>query len=154
MDLVGKKPRSDTGQYFRNNLWWWRPLWEYGCRVAGDLIPPAVQAGGLFNNGHGLNTARFRALAERLVGEITAGRTARHQAEYEAALAALPDESCWVCQGTGRYRDPAEGTGEQRCPGCQGTGRRRPLAAGYPFTVENVQEFAAFLQDCGGFAIG
>lgn len=26
MDLYGKKPLNPVGEYFRNNVWWWRPL--------------------------------------------------------------------------------------------------------------------------------
>jgi hypothetical protein len=26
MDVYGKEPKSDKGEYFRNNVWWWRPL--------------------------------------------------------------------------------------------------------------------------------
>jgi hypothetical protein len=39
------------------------------------------------------------------------------------------------------------------CNACDGVGTRESFAAGYPFSVENVQEFADFLSDCGGFQI-
>jgi hypothetical protein len=29
MDVYGKAPTVEEGKYFRNNLWWWRPLWTY-----------------------------------------------------------------------------------------------------------------------------
>jgi hypothetical protein len=28
-DVYGKSARSEKGEYFRNNVWWWRPLAEY-----------------------------------------------------------------------------------------------------------------------------
>lgn len=37
--------------------------------------------------------------------------------------------------------------------GCDGKGTKRPADTWYPFEVENVKEFATFLQDCGGFEI-
>ena len=31
MDLSGFNPKSEKGDYFRNNCWWWRPLWDFVC---------------------------------------------------------------------------------------------------------------------------
>ena len=31
---------SNPGVYFRNNVWWWRPLWNYCLAVAEDIIEP------------------------------------------------------------------------------------------------------------------
>ncbi|QOR55575.1 MAG: hypothetical protein UMS36scaffold28_65 [Phage 59_13] len=28
MDVYGVKPKSKQGEYFRNNVWSWRPLWR------------------------------------------------------------------------------------------------------------------------------
>jgi len=41
-----------------------------------------------------------------------------------------------------------------KCNACRGEGFTRPFAAHYPFTVENVRNFVAFLRECGGFQIG
>ena len=29
---------ANKGIYFRNNCWWWRPLWNYCYHVADDII--------------------------------------------------------------------------------------------------------------------
>ena len=60
MDVIGKKPKAEVGQYFRNNVWWWHPLWEYVCEV-----PPALANRvryGHSNDGDGLRArlARWR----------------------------------------------------------------------------------------------
>ena len=26
------------GHYFRNNVWWWRPLWEFVCLSCDDIL--------------------------------------------------------------------------------------------------------------------
>lgn len=39
MDVFGQSPISERGEYFRNSVWWWHPLWEYCERLAPDLIP-------------------------------------------------------------------------------------------------------------------
>ena len=29
MDVYGREPENEKGEYFRNNVWWWHPLWMY-----------------------------------------------------------------------------------------------------------------------------
>ena len=29
MDVFGNNPRNKEGEYFRNNVWWWRPLADF-----------------------------------------------------------------------------------------------------------------------------
>ena len=29
MDVFGKNPTDEKGAYFRNNVWFWHPLWDY-----------------------------------------------------------------------------------------------------------------------------
>jgi len=28
-DIYGSSPKSEKGKYFRNSVWWWRPLAEF-----------------------------------------------------------------------------------------------------------------------------
>ena len=30
--------RANPGVYFRNNVWWWRPLWEFVCMQCSDFM--------------------------------------------------------------------------------------------------------------------
>jgi len=30
--------RTNVGYYFRNNVWWWRPLWMYVADVCSDVL--------------------------------------------------------------------------------------------------------------------
>ena len=38
MDVYGERPRTNKGEYFRNNVWWWRPLWNYVSVECSDII--------------------------------------------------------------------------------------------------------------------
>lgn len=154
MDVYGKCPQSELGEYFRNNVWWWHPLWDYCYKVASDLISQGVYESGHSNDGSGLNALKSRKLAERLEAEILAGRTLQYQKDYREEVEALPDETCEVCAGTGRRLPPPQvGPGDQSCNSCKGKGTTRPIATWYSFSVENVKEFVEFLKDCGGFEI-
>lgn len=157
MDVYGK-----DGSYFRNNVWRWRPLWNYCCEVGSNAIPDKVKASGHNNDGAGLNEKDSIKLAKILLHQIEIGETKKYEDEYTAKIEALPDEDCIICGGTGlRANVPNIGPGSNGCNACggsfdgnnRGTGKRRPWAASYPFSVENVKEFAEFLLKCGGFEI-
>lgn len=156
MDVYGRKPTSETGKYFRNSVWWWRPLATYACAVAPDIAAHCKcwQS----NDGDGLNAKQSAQLADRLQAEIDAGRTLLYAKRYTGAQEASPDEPCWLCEGTGTQRPvPERGAGDLKtgikCNSCDGRGYVRPDSTHYPFSVENVQRFVAFLRDCGGFNI-
>ncbi|MGO3130290.1 MAG: hypothetical protein ACTIJQ_00765 [Alcaligenes sp.] len=152
MDVFGKSPISETGHYFRNNVWWWHPLWDYCMSIAPDLIPRDNL--GHSNDGWGLSSRKSLALAERLHLALTSGETEQYARDYMARLERLPDAPCTICGATGyRAEPPNTGSGTRACNGCNGTGHAPNFAKHYPFSVENVREFEAFLRDSGGFQI-
>ncbi len=180
MDVYGRAPKSDTGKYFRNNVWWWHPLWDYCCRVA-PVLTVEVQAAHT-NEGDGLGDAESQALALQLLEEIESGRTLAYEEEHEAQRRVVPPETCQLCNGTGVRTDELGmksgqpdmiiGPEEKRyrlgdrvqpdhprygqqgwCNGCNGIGTKASDRSRYAFSVDNVREFAAFLRECGGFAI-
>ena len=152
MDVSGKKPTTEAGGYFRNNCWWWRPLWEYCEHIAPHLTNKVKYAGS--NDGDGLGARDSKKLAELLQAEVDAGKTRVYQLARDAELAAMPDETCWLCGGTGkRAEPPSVGAGVYPCNGCASTGKVRPSACNYPFDVDNVKGFIEFLRGCGGFEI-
>lgn len=156
MDVIGKKPTAPEGEYFRNNVWWWRPLADYVREVAPEITSECRYWDS--NDGDGLDAAGSVALADRLQAEIDAGRTAKYARVYESNLERMPNEPCRVCAGTGTRKPvPEVGAGDlatgMRCNGCEATGYVRPWETHYPFSVENVTEFVTFLRSCGGFEI-
>lgn len=168
MDVYGKRPTAEVGKYFRNNVWWWRPLADYCCGVAPTITERCQYWQS--NDGDGLDAIAAIELADALQAEIDSGRTAAYAAIRAAEQDALPDKPCWLCHGSGVRRDaigvaagqpdkPIEQVGHIRfgqvgwCNGCDGTGRLRPDETHYPFSVENVEKFIAFLRASGGFEI-
>lgn len=163
MDVYGQNPTSEVGSYFRNNVWWWRPLWSYCEHIAPDLIPKDNE--GHLNDGWGLDAEGARALAQKLKEELDSGRCAEHAESYQRELKALLREPCDLCNGTGVRRDEIgleHGFPEKLnpytglkgwCNGCDGKGDKPPFAANYPFSTQNVAEFANFLEASGGFEI-
>lgn len=157
MDVYGKNPDSEAGKYFRNNVWWWRPLAQYLCHVAPGLMEKVRYLHS--NDGDGLGAKDSLKLALLLRQELESGRTAEYATAREAAMEALPDEPCELCKGTGiRKPVPDTGAGDPqnggvKCNSCDGKGTKRPFDTWYTFDVDNVREFCDFLEHCGGFEI-
>lgn len=154
MDVYGQNPTAEVGTYFRNNCWWWHPLWSYVLDVA-PWVGEKVRYG-RFNCGDGLPAAESARLAEILSEELRTGRTAEYALDYMCALIKMPDQVCSLCKGRGQDRPRfafLRKASQQTCHVCQGSGRERPAKTHYPFTVENVVEFRNFLVACGGFEI-
>ena len=157
MDVYGRKPTGKEGEYFRNNVWYWRPLADYIKSVAPDLHSKCKYWQS--NDGDGLNAKDSLKLADRLAAELASGRTAEYAGQYAKRHAEMPDEDCDLCEGTGiRQPIPYRGAGDPKkggitCNACQGKKTVRPSDTYYPFEVSNVRDFIQFLRACGGFKI-
>jgi hypothetical protein len=170
MDVIGLAPKSKTGEYFRNNVWWWRPLWEY-CLSVDPTLEFRVPYG-QSNDGDGLkDPTEAEALGRTLLMNIESGETEQWQQNYRLEQSELPLQECRLCQGSGIRPDDEYVQGQDKkelkpeqaalydrthgwCNGCDGAGATPHWGTNYPFEVENVREFANFLVDSGGFAIG
>ncbi len=148
MDISGKNPASKTGSYFRNNVWWWRPLWNYCHHVAPDLIDGDLFSSGGYNEGAGLNAKGAAKLAIILETKLAEGHTKHWEEEYKLYIESLPDDDCSVCNNNNRGNKK-----KKDCYSCDGKGTQESWSKSYPFDVENVENFAKFLIDSGGFEI-
>lgn len=154
MDVFGIKPTDKEGEYFRNNIWWWRPLADLCQALAPDVC--AACKHWQSNDGDGLDEHGATALGVVLDKALADGTISKLIAERDAYIAALPDVDCDLCEGKGVRSDELaveQGWDKYPCNGCDGKGKRRPWEAHYPQDAENVREFATFLKACGGFKI-
>lgn len=166
MDVYGTNPSAEVGKYFRNNVWWWHPLWEFCERKAPDLIP--TNNFGHSNDGWGLTQRKSVLLSERLDHLLETGAVRDYATLRDAAIARMPRRPCDTCESTGVRRDAVglehgmpdktwtDSDGVERtgyCNMCDGVGTRPPMEAWYEFNEENVREFAMFLKHSGGFKI-
>lgn len=168
MDVFGREPSSKHGEYFRNNVWYWRPLAELCIHFAPEICSACTYWHS--NDGDGLDGDDALLLAEVLEARHQDGSLADYISRRDEELSALPDVTCHLCNGSGVRTDKiGKKTGLPKmliaekdhprdgergwCNGCNGTGGQRPFQSNYPCTLENVVEFTAFLKHCGGFNI-
>jgi len=152
MDLYGKKPTDPKGEYFRANVWYWRPLWIYVDSINPDLTSKVEYPQS--NDGSGLNAKDSRLLAQLLQKEIESGKTEQYIKTYEEYIDSIPLEECTYCDKTG-YRTWNENgvEVEKTCNACQGKLQVKSFQTYYPMHIDVVKEFQQFLYYCGGFQI-
>lgn len=168
MDVIGRAPASEKGEYFRNNVWWWRPLWDYCLTVAPDLCS---DVSGHYNDGDGLNEEGAKRLSQILTLSLLDGTCEAYKKRYYEEMSELPNEDCTICNKTGIRTDnvgvehgmptaelPSDkasilGRTHGTCNACDGMGWRPNWGTHYPFEESNVREFAEFLAESGGFSI-
>ena len=135
-DAKNKHEELNPGTYFRNNVWWWRPLWAYVCEECHDVINDDDADGGGSNEGHAISEQKAVAIAKRLFELIEEGETGRfedfHKKKAEEADA---DNERLIADGGKKYDAGWN------------------WADSYPFAVDNVRAFATFCSESGGFEI-
>jgi len=169
MDVYGQAPTSTKGEYFRSNIWYWHPLWDYCLEQFPELAGKVIH--GHTNDGDGLDAGDSVTLAQLITEQLRNGLAASYASEYYAQLAELERPTCDLCHGTGirsdaigvehgmtaRVLDPEQAIVYGRtvgwCNGCNGEGKRDAWETNYHFDLEVLAEFAGFLFDCGGFSI-
>jgi hypothetical protein len=103
MDVYGNKPSSKVGEYFRRNVWGWRPLADYALEVAPNVAGKCQYWHS--NDGRGLGKTDSLALAKELRAALADGRAAKYVADRDVQIAAIPREPCQYCGGTGVRSD-------------------------------------------------
>lgn len=147
-DLYGNNKKSPTGKYFRNNCWWWRPLADYV--LENCEIPEEEKKHWGSNDGQKVSEKTALKIAKTLKTLMKTGAVKKFEEEHTKRLEELPEENCKLCEGTGKRKDMEV---ENGCNACQGNGKVKPFASHYPFSEENVKEFADFCEKSGGFEI-
>jgi hypothetical protein len=155
-DLNGIAPHTEKGIYFRNNVWWWRPLAEYVLAVCDDIIPESERMYWQSNDGQKVSGETALSISQRLSEHLDSGATKRFSDKHAEDLAAMPRHQCEYCNGTGDRPDLGPPEWKAKCGGCNvchGTGEVEDRAASYPFSEDNVRDFAQFCAESGGFEI-
>jgi hypothetical protein len=135
MDVIGIKPVSDKGEYFRNSIWLWHPLASYCAQVA-----PAIAAScecWHTNDGDGLNAEDARALADALEAEVASGRCRAYAMMRDAESAARASDRPIDYRDFDAFLDEIANS---------------QWTSGH-FSVDNVRAFIVFLRESGGFSI-
>ena len=158
-----KYQKEVVGDYFRNNVWWWRPLASYVIKFTG-CIDESDHKYWSENGGHEVDDQTAKQIHNQLKVLIESGHTKKFEDDYEKER--LKAE---------KHNDKVEKELEKFCKSVEKKlgktnlapadfpkadhdeweriYRKRKWNASYPFSVENVKEFAEFCRFSGGFKI-
>lgn len=158
-----KYEEENKGVYFRNNVWWWRRLAQYVYENTDEISEDDY---GLWheNSGHQVDEVTAIRIADRLEELIKQGHTAeyqslveedmqkaeKHNKGIEAKLEALRKS---VIKLTGNKDIAPEGYPDIQKNQWEVLYGNKSWESSYPFSVENVQDFADFCRQSGGFEI-
>lgn len=150
MDVYG-----NSGNYFRRNVWGWRPLWDVVETFVPKMAAKVTHA--YSNDGDGLNGEDSVLLALMLMDAVRDGSVDKYIKDVNEQLDRLPLETCETCKGTGT-RDDEVGqklgyAARNWCNGCDGKGQVKNFLTNYETDTDSVIEFATFLFNCEGFEI-
>jgi len=153
---------ENPGVYFRNNVWWWRPLWHYVCIACHGILSGKDIANGQFNGGHRISKTKSLRIAAKLRARIKSGDVVdyydRHQKEYNEAKEHNKKIQILMDALHERVKEQYGDIVPRDYPEPHKTDwdnlqAQKKWEASYPFDINNVKEFAEFCEQSGGFEI-
>jgi len=150
--------KTKKGEYYRNNVWGWRPLAQYIIEHTNCVSEKDAERWA-YNDGHEVTEQEAKAIAKQLKHLIKKGHTQKHYEEYEKERKKAETYNEKVQKQLKAFE---ERVGKDKAPNdyskedkkkWDSIWEKRLWSANYPFSVENVKEFAEFCEDSGGFTI-
>ena len=77
-----KYQEANPGVYFRNNVWWWRPLWQFVCEKFPDIISDEEADSGCSNSGLLIDADKSMRIGVELTAMLEDGRVQEHNDRY------------------------------------------------------------------------
>ena len=163
-DISGLNPKNKKGEYFRNNVWYWRPLAEYVLKET-KVIDQDEQEHWHYNDSYEVSQEQAEQIAKQLDHLIKVGHCKKFAQAWEKRRKKIE-----------KYNDQVEKELEQHSQEVKTRlndiglvpkdypkadkdkwdkiWEKKNSDASYPFDEENVKEFSEFCKNSGGFTIG
>ena len=154
---------ANPGVYFRNNVWWWRPLWQFVCYACDDFLSVKDMESGNYNDCRRISKTKAKRIAARIRKLDKSGiideqheyhqekleKAEKHNKKVEQKRIALKKE---VDEKVGPNIVPANYPKEykERWDKIQGD---ENWSGHYPFDADNIRSFGEFCDNSGGFEI-
>ena len=78
--------KAVPGHYFRNNVWWWRPLWQCIGSACDDILSEDDITGGYYNDGYKISKEQAVGIAERMKSLIDNDTIKDYKLEYDKSM--------------------------------------------------------------------
>ena len=162
-EIKDQYQKDNPGEYFRNNVWFWRPLWVFVCNNCADILNEDDMMGGESNSGYEISEHKAELIGRRLsalLADGTVDEVHRINALDRAKAKAHNDE---IKEQQNEIRDKVHKEhGKDVAPAnypepyyteWHNLQKQEQWSAHYPFDKENIEDFAKFCLESGGFSI-
>ena len=155
---------NQSGIYFRNNVWWWRPLAEYVLKYT-KVIPEHEHESWHYNDCYEVSKQYAEMISKQLNHLIKSGHTKQFEKDYEKTRKKAEKHNEKVEKELETFSQnvkkkmrndmlvPNEFPKEDKKKWDK-IYNKKNFNGNYPFSVENVKEFSEFCKNSGGFTIG
>ena len=151
------------GDYFRSNVWWWRPLASYVIQYTGCVDENDAEMWST-NDGHEVDHETAQQIHNQLQVLIESGHTQKFQDDYEKERKIAEEHNDKVEKELKKFCNSVEkklgktNLAPNDFPKADKEKwdkiyNKKKWSASYPFSVEHVKEFAEFCRFSGGFKI-
>ena len=154
---------DNVGVYFRNNVWWWRPLADLVIKLC-KLLDEKQKDHLHDNGGYEYNEATANYIADTLEAFVKSPVAKRSEIEHRKEM-----KKAWLHNKKVNVKlkaleiEAIARTGNKKIAPCDypkdlnakwdSIYGERDHTDSYPFTLKNVKEFIKFLRECGGFTV-
>ena len=83
---------ANEGAYFRNNVWFWSPLWNFVTGCCDDILTEKDVEQGYFNDGHKISKTKAKRIASRLRTYFKNGSVASYETWYSKQISQLKED--------------------------------------------------------------
>ena len=167
-DLHGINVKGERGDYFRANVWGWRPIWSFVCEVCPDILTEEDFKRGQYNDNHLIEEDRAKDIAKRLREKMDLAKERQKKYESEAPnkdkfntmlenaatfifeKISKPKTPLITCPGDMQIHDPEN---YERWEKLTHYNNLKFDEMSYPINAEYIEEFANFAEQSGGFRI-
>ena len=162
-ELQDQFREDNPGDYFRNNVWWWRPLWSFVCNTCDDFLTDNDMNKGGSNSGEKISKTKAIKIGKRLSQKIADGTADMVYRKYELASARAKVHNDLIEKEMDKIsKECKEKHGKDLVPAdfpepyktrWDKAYSEKSWDDSYPFNRDNVENFAKFCLESGGFEI-
>lgn len=141
MDVYGRAPKSEKGEYFRSNIWGWPTILD--AIASTGVLPNDLVESMAYNDGHGPDEAQSLELADALD---------KYLDSVVSEGTFISDDSPFAKMGTATVATEMLGMVKSMVGSGELTAAE-PTGDAFSADVAFIREFAEFCRDSGGFQV-
>ena len=163
-ELNSEWENQNPGAYFRNNVWWWRPLWQFTCEHCEDILTEDDMNAGCYNDNYMITEDKAIAIAKRLKEALETPETQAYLDNHMKAMEKAKKHNQAIDKEKKALDEIAVAiTGDKDIAPINYPKDlkkkfdelmdQRDWASSYPINKDNIEHFAEFAEQSGGFRI-